>query len=253
MLLNSAPLITYYSSDASGIPNRVELSQVTVSNWIAKTSNLLAEEFGFGPELAGEASARIELPLHWLHSVWLASIWNVGAYVTTRTKQASILVTEAAGVGAALDLASRNQAVVGCTLGSGLDPLGPGSPDQERTISPTATDYSHEVRMFADSFDSGYTPNLADIAFESDDTQYTHGELAQLASGLLHQHGVALGGRVLLAALPTLDQASPVVALGALVSRLGGTPAPASLVLCDGLPQEQVQHIAEQERAQRIA
>lgn len=226
---------------------------MTVSNWIAKTSNLLAEEFGFGPELAGEASARIELPLHWLHSVWLASVWNVGAYVTTRTNQASILVTEAGGVSAALDSANRNQAVIGCTLGSGLDPLGSGSPAQERTISPAATDYSHEVRMFADSFDSGYTPNLADVAFQSDETQYTHSELAQLATGLLQQHGVAPGGRVLLAELPTADQVSPVVALGALVSQLGGTPAPASLVLCDGLLQEQVQHIAAQERAQQIA
>lgn len=271
MLLNSAPLITHYSADPhSADPtavNRVELSQATVDNWVAKTSNHLCDEFEFDPELAGEASAAIDLPLHWLHSVWLASVWNLGAYITTREDQASIIVTETDQVEAALNRANRHQAVVGCTLGNGLDPLGAGSSENQRTVPPTAVDYSHDVRMFADSFDSGYTPEPDDLAFETESDSFTRAQLEQLAVDLLEAHGVAPGGRVLLSQLPLeLNESSPstlvqepqlatAVALGILTA--GGigqnrTPA-ASLVLCQGLNPEQLAHIAEQERATLVS
>lgn len=251
MLLNSAPVITYYSVGHSSEPekpmnlDRVELSQVTVDNWVAKTSNLLADEFEFGPDLAGEASAAIDLPLHWLHAVWLVSTWNTGAYVTTRRSEASIIVTQAQDVDNALSLAHRSQAVVGVTIGSGLDSLDQNSSNAPHTaISPAALDYSHEVKMFADSFDSGYTPSGSDLALETDDATYTHDQLASLTQDFLTQHNIAPGGRVLFADLPT----QPGL-LGALIMRIGNSPAPATLVLCDGLTDSQIEHVASQERA----
>ena len=42
----SAPLITHYD-DATG--ERVELSATTLANWVAKTANLLQDEFDVGP------------------------------------------------------------------------------------------------------------------------------------------------------------------------------------------------------------
>ncbi|MFZ1361403.1 MAG: TIGR03089 family protein [Candidatus Nanopelagicales bacterium] len=272
MQLNSGPLITFYaanshSAQAAAVPNRVELSQATVDNWIAKTSNLLSDEFGFGPDLAGEASASIDLPLHWLHSVWLASLWNLGAYVTTNEPTASIIVTEADQVEAALQRAGRHQAVVGCTLGDGLDPLGQGSNEAERTVPPTAIDYSHDVRMFADSFDSGFTSSLDDIAFETASESFTHAQLSQLAAEFLAAHGAKTGARILLSELPLQPteiwpaafiqnpQLATSVILGTLIAAPTnqGPSRATSLVLCRGLNPEQIAHIAEQERAIRVA
>ncbi|HEY0237636.1 MAG TPA: TIGR03089 family protein, partial [Friedmanniella sp.] len=50
----SAPLVTYYDTDA-GV--RTELSATTVSNWVAKTSNLLTDELMASP------GSRVELLL----------------------------------------------------------------------------------------------------------------------------------------------------------------------------------------------
>ena len=259
MQLNSAPLITYYSVgssvniDSTLAPTRVELSQATVDNWVAKTSNLLAEEFGYGPELVGEASAAVDLPLHWLHSVWLTSLWNVGAYVTTRRAQAGVLVNETAGVDTALAKASRNQAVVGVTLGAGLDPLGTTSEADTRTMSPAAVEYSHVVRMFADSFESGYSPQPGVLALETASARYTFGDLEDFAQQILASHNVGPGGRVLLTNLPTSlssdAEAEAAVALGGLIRRTAQGSPPASLVLCNGLTPEQVELVLAQERA----
>lgn len=274
MQLNSGPLITYYSADklvdrpseqtASAL-SRVELSRTTVDNWMAKTSNLLADEFGFGPELAGESSALVDLPLHWLHSVWLSSLWNVGAHVTTKASAAKIIVTEADNVDSALSRAGRHQAVVGCTLGTGLDPLGASSTESPGTVPPTAIDYSHDVRMFADNFDSGFTHEPNDIVFTTTSESFTRAQLDQLAAEFLTIHEINPGGRVLLSELPLEPKASwptPLVehpslvaalVLGALLVRPSSQAPASSLVLCRGLSAEQLDHVASQERATRVS
>lgn len=70
------PFLTYYD-DVTG--ERIELSAVTTANWVAKTANLLADEYDLEP---GESVA-IGLPPHWLGVVWALSTWSVGASVTT--------------------------------------------------------------------------------------------------------------------------------------------------------------------------
>lgn len=70
------PFLTYYD-DVTG--ERIELSAVTTANWVAKTANLLADEYDLE---AGETVA-IGLPPHWLGVVWALSTWSVGATVTT--------------------------------------------------------------------------------------------------------------------------------------------------------------------------
>src|SRR5215207_7184877 len=71
-----APFLTYYD-DASG--ERIELSAVTTANWVAKTANLLVDEYDLEP---GETVA-IGLPPHWLGVVWALAAWSAGASVTT--------------------------------------------------------------------------------------------------------------------------------------------------------------------------
>lgn len=63
------PLLTWYSAT-----ERTELSGATLSNWVAKMSNLLVNECGLGP---GDV-AEIDLPPHWQTAVILLASWNVG-------------------------------------------------------------------------------------------------------------------------------------------------------------------------------
>jgi uncharacterized protein (TIGR03089 family) len=68
------PLLTYYD-DATG--ERVELSVATTANWVAKTANLLVDEYGVDP---GDVIG-VTLPLHWQTAVVLLAAWEVGAVV----------------------------------------------------------------------------------------------------------------------------------------------------------------------------
>lgn len=69
------PLVTFYDQ-ASG--ERVELSVTTWANWVAKASSLLADEHG----LERGDRLRIDLPAHWLGTVFLGAAWNVGLVVS---------------------------------------------------------------------------------------------------------------------------------------------------------------------------
>ena len=73
-----APFLTYYD-DATG--ERIELSTVTTANWVAKTANLLVDEY----DLESGETVAIGLPPHWLGVVWALSTWSVGASLTTGT------------------------------------------------------------------------------------------------------------------------------------------------------------------------
>ncbi|MFJ9390570.1 TIGR03089 family protein [Nocardioides sp. NPDC101246] len=69
------PFVTFYD-EASG--ERQELSTTTYANWVAKASGLLLDEHG----LERGDSIRIDLPTHWLASVFLGAAWNTGLVVT---------------------------------------------------------------------------------------------------------------------------------------------------------------------------
>jgi uncharacterized protein (TIGR03089 family) len=73
-----APFLTYYD-DESG--ERIELSAVTTANWVAKTANLLVDEY----DLEADETVAIGLPPHWLGVVWALSTWSVGASLTSGT------------------------------------------------------------------------------------------------------------------------------------------------------------------------
>jgi uncharacterized protein (TIGR03089 family) len=70
-----SPFVTFYD-DASG--ERQELSTTTYANWVAKASGLLLDEHG----LERGDSIRIDLPTHWLATVFLGAAWNTGLAVT---------------------------------------------------------------------------------------------------------------------------------------------------------------------------
>lgn len=67
----SRPFVTFYD-DATG--ERTELSVTTYANWVAKTANLLADELMLDP---GD-DLRIDLPPHWLGTVFLGGLLSCG-------------------------------------------------------------------------------------------------------------------------------------------------------------------------------
>lgn len=70
------PLVTFYDHATD---ERVELSVTTYANWVAKTSGLLVDV----ADLERGMSLRIDLPPHWLSTVFLGAAWTVGLRVTT--------------------------------------------------------------------------------------------------------------------------------------------------------------------------
>lgn len=68
------PLVTYYDQSTG---ERVELSATTWANWVAKVSSLLIDELG----LERGQRIRIDLPPHWLATVFLGAAWNTGLIV----------------------------------------------------------------------------------------------------------------------------------------------------------------------------
>ncbi|MCW2854848.1 MAG: hypothetical protein JWR52_463 [Marmoricola sp.] len=65
------PFVTFYD-DASG--ERTELSVKTWANWVSKTANLYADELMLDP---GD-DVCIDLPPHWLGTVFVGALWLAG-------------------------------------------------------------------------------------------------------------------------------------------------------------------------------
>jgi uncharacterized protein (TIGR03089 family) len=132
------PLLTYYEP-ATGA--RVELSAVTLLNWVDKTSHLL-DELDIGPgDVVGLPLAE-QAPGHWVTAVWELACWQVGAAVAVGSHDAAqLLVTGpdwAPYAGAAPE-------VLACSLHPLGLPLGGDLPS-------SVLDYALEVRGQADSY-----------------------------------------------------------------------------------------------------
>lgn len=73
------PFVTFYDEGRGpGSGERVELSLTTYANWVAKASGLLVDEHG----LERGQTLRIDLPPHWLSTVFLGAAWNAGLVLT---------------------------------------------------------------------------------------------------------------------------------------------------------------------------
>jgi uncharacterized protein (TIGR03089 family) len=139
----SAPLLTYYDL---GSGERTELSAITFSNWVDKTSNLLVDE------LAAESGDAISMPLaleapgHWLTAVWQLACWQVGLAVDlTDSTPSAAVVTGRRWQG------YEAHEIYACAL----NPLGFGFAEP---LPAGIHDYAIEVRRHADRF-FGVTPN----------------------------------------------------------------------------------------------
>ena len=226
------PLITCYD-DAAG--ERVELSAATLANWVAKTANLLQDEFDVAP---GGAVA-VALPVHWQTAAVLLGVWSCGAAVVdTAAEDEGGLSGVDVVLGTEDRLAALEEEVGDAELlGLSLHPLGMGMRDY---VGP-ARDFAVEVRAQGDRFVPYGAPGPDDPGLRAGGLELTLGGLVAAATELAGRLGLQGGDRVLVDDA-TAAETGPVAWL------LAPLAAGASLVLCRFPDEERLVRRAADER-----
>jgi uncharacterized protein (TIGR03089 family) len=207
------PLLTWYDD---GTGERIELSGLTLSNWVAKTANLLVDGCGLGP---GD-TALVALPPHWQTAGVLLGCWSAGLSVSASDG-------DVAFASAAVDTSAGDRFLLG------LAPMGlpmRGAPP------PGWLDYIAEVRGHGDRFVPATPARPGDAALGTE----THAALVERALARAEHLGIPTGGRVLIDAGAYPD---PVDWL------LAPLASGASIVLCKDLDSANATRRAEVERA----
>jgi uncharacterized protein (TIGR03089 family) len=211
----AAPLLTYYD-DATG--ERVELSATTLANWVAKTANLLQDEFDVGPG----STVVVALPVHWQTAAVLLAVWSCGATVVDTAAEDEGRLGEGDVVLAAQDrLAALEDLEVPDLLGLSLHPLGMGMAG----YAGPARDFALEVRTHGDTFMAYEAPDPGSPGLLLGGLTLTLEGLVTAGRELGQRLGLRSGDRVLVDEQTALE-AGPVAWL------LAPLAAGASLVLC---------------------
>jgi uncharacterized protein (TIGR03089 family) len=211
----AAPLVTSYD-DATG--ERVELSGTTLANWVAKTANLLQDEFDVGTG----STVAVALPVHWQTAAVLLGVWSCGAAVLDTAAEDDGRLDSADVVLAAQDrLAPLEEQDLPELMGLSLHPLGLGMTG----YTGPARDFALEVRAHGDVFTPYAPPDPAATGLLAGGLELTLGGLAASAAELAGRLGIAAGDRLLVDER-TAAEAGPVAWL------LAPLAAGASLVLC---------------------
>jgi uncharacterized protein (TIGR03089 family) len=231
----AVPLITYYD-DATA--ERIELSTATLANWVAKTANLLQDEFDVGPG----STVAVSLPVHWQTAAVLLGAWSCGATVADTAMEDYGRLADVDVVLAAQDrLAALEDAVADTVdvelLGLSLHPLGLGMTG----YAGPARDFALEVRAQGDRFVPYEFPAASGPGLRIGALELTLGGLTEAASELAGRLGLAHGDRVLVDER-TAREAGPVAWL------LAPLAAGASLVLCRNAIEDVLAHRAATER-----
>jgi len=227
----AAPLITYYD-DLSG--ERTELSATTLANWVAKTANLLQEEFDVGPG----STVAVSLPVHWQTAAVLLGVWSCGAAVLDTAGEDDDRFAEADVVLAAADrLPPLEEQDLPELMGLSLHPLGLGMAGY---VGP-ARDFALEVRAHGDVFTPWQPVDPAGPGLLLGGGELTLGGLVATATELADRLGIVAGDRVLVDER-TATEAGPVAWL------LAPLAAGASLVLNRSVAAAGLAHRAEVER-----
>jgi len=210
------PLITHYD-DSTG--ERVELSATTLDNWVAKTANLLQEEFDVGPG----STVAVALPVHWQTAAVLLGVWSCGATVLDSAPE-----DDGGLAGVDVVLASQDRLTAleedepdAELLGLSLHPMGAGMSG----YTGQARDFALEVRTAGDRFVPWASPDPAAPGLLAGGLELTLGGLVETAAELAARLGIGPDDRVLVDAAVAAE-AGPVAWL------LAPLAAGASIVLC---------------------
>ncbi|TNM42732.1 TIGR03089 family protein [Nocardioides albidus] len=196
------PLVTFYDH-ATG--ERVELSVTTWANWVAKASSLLVDELGLerGDRLA------IDLPPHWLGTVFLGAAWNCGLTVTEPTDSALAAVVCGPDSLPAWSARSAELAVLACAL----LPLGVRFAEP---LPAGVVDVGVDIWSQPDAFQAWDPPQADDPAIEAGGRVLTQAQLWSEAAAAR----LVGGGRLLAVADPVTEPAilcEPLLSGGSLV------------------------------------
>ncbi|SFD94466.1 TIGR03089 family protein [Blastococcus tunisiensis] len=228
----AVPLITSYD-DATG--ERVELSGATLANWVAKTANLLQDEFDVGPS----STVAVVLPVHWQTAAVLLATWSCGAAVRDTATEDEGGLSGIDLVLAAQDRLAALEEEIGDTdlLGLSLHPLGGGMAG----YTGPARDFAIEVRAAGDRFVPYSPPDPATPGLVTGALELTLGGLVEAAGELAARLGIVPGDRILLDEA-TAAEAGPVAWLLAPLS------AGASILLSRNTSPERLVARAAEER-----
>jgi uncharacterized protein (TIGR03089 family) len=168
------PFVTVFADEG-----RVELSAVTIGNWVAKTAGLLTYDLGLEPGLVVD----IDLPLSWQAIAWHHAVWRAGLVVGSDASDVALYVRD--------ELAEVPQGAIDTVL-VGRHLLGlPIKPEPT-----TATDWSSAARPMPDRY-NGPVIEVADPALVRGDRVLTHHELVVYARDLAARWAVGSGARIL--------------------------------------------------------
>jgi uncharacterized protein (TIGR03089 family) len=227
----AAPLVTFYD-DATG--DRVELSATTLANWVAKTANLLQDEF----DVTAGSTVAVALPVHWQTAAVLLAVWSCGATVLDTAAEDDGRLDGVDVVLADQDrLAPLEEQDLPELLGLSLHPLGMGMTG----YAGPARDFALEVRAHGDVFTAWQPPDPGAPGLLVGGLELTLGGLAGAAAELADRLGIAEGDRVLVDDVVAAE-AGPVAWL------LAPLAAGASIVLVRSADPEQLPGRASAER-----
>lgn len=187
------PLVTFYDH---GTGERVELSATTWANWVAKAGSLLVEEF----DLARGDRICIDLPPHWLGTVFLGAAWTAGLAVVgpgdPDDAERADLAAVVCGPDTLLAWADRAGDLV--VLACALLPLGVRFPDP---VPAGTHDVGVEIWSQPDAFVPWDPPTPEDVAILHAGREVTQSELwGEAAASTL-----VGGGRLLSVANPVQE------------------------------------------------
>ena len=215
------PLVTFYD-DASG--ERVELSVTTYANWVAKAASLLVDDL----DLERGDRLQVDLPAHWLGTVFLGAAWTAGLVVVDRDPDAVVCGPDGLATWASR---AADLPVLACAL----LPMGVRFADP---VPPGVHDVGVEIWGQPDAFTPWDPPDGDDVAHDLDGESVTQATLwSAAAAGTL----VADGGRLLSETNPA---SPPGIATFAEPLLRGG-----SLVLVTRAGRERVEATYAAERA----
>ena len=240
----AVPLITHYDVVAQ---TRVELSALTLGNWVAKASNLLAWELSVAPGDRVALPLAVSDPGHWMTAVWQLAVWQVGAAVDlsgSAEGESAVLICGpdwAPYAGGGADVLSCSLHPFATGLGpTGLGPTGLGPTGLGPTgLAASVVDADVAVRGQPDSFSSGPLDPAAP-AWIDDERRLTQAELTA-------QPGSSLRRLLVLPTPSPLADPWPTARDGILAALVGG----GSVVTVVGGSPDDVTRIAAAELAVR--
>jgi uncharacterized protein (TIGR03089 family) len=227
----AAPLVTWYDDLRA---ERVELSGTTLANWVAKTANLLQDEFDVGPG----STVAVALPVHWQTAAVLLGVWSCGATVLDTAAEDDGRLDGVDVVLAAQDrVPALEELGADPLLGLSLHPLGLGMTGH----TGPARDFALEVRVHGDVFSPWQPVDPQAPGLRAGALELSLAGLASTAAELAERLGLTPGDRVLVDAR-TAEEAGPVAWL------LAPLAAGASIVLTRGATPGLLQSHASAER-----